>query len=106
MSRQNPARRDLDEVPPPSNMDPVTTEASPDVAPAVHVPEANLPLLLNSDAAAGFLGVGRATLYRLDMAGRVPRPIHLGRLRRWSRPELRRWVEAGCPARERWESKR
>jgi len=63
-------------------------------------------LLLEADDAAGLLGVSRSAFYRLDLKGLVPRPIRLGKLRRWSRLELRRWVEAGCPTRGRWEQTR
>jgi excisionase family DNA binding protein len=53
--------------------------------------------------AAEFLGVSRATFYRLDKKGGTPRPVHIGGPRRWRIDELRRWVAAGCPPRDRWE---
>lgn len=53
--------------------------------------------------AAVFIGVSRATLYRLDAKGLVPRAVRIGRSRRWRRDELRRWLDADCPSRERWE---
>jgi predicted DNA-binding transcriptional regulator AlpA len=100
------ARRDLDEVPPRSNMDPVTSEPLAVLAPRGRVPEACLPLLLDATEAAEFVGVSRSSFYRLDLSGVVPSPIRLSKFRRWSRPELRRWVEAGCPPRSRWETAR
>ena len=82
-------------------MDPVTTDL------AVETPAgAALPLLLDAADAARFLGVGRTTFYQLDMTGLVPGAIRLSKIRRWSRPELRRWVEAGCPPRHRWGAAR
>jgi predicted DNA-binding transcriptional regulator AlpA len=104
------ARRDLDEVPPASNMNPMSTEPTPEPAADDEVRgpvmEAALPLLLDSAEAARLLGIGRSTFYRLDVTGLVPRAIRLSKIRRWSRPELRRWVEAGCPPRGRWETTR
>jgi predicted DNA-binding transcriptional regulator AlpA len=82
-------------------MDDVTTDV------AVESPAgATLPLLLDAAEAARLLGVGRTTFYQLDVTGRVPRAIRLSKIRRWSRPELRRWVDAGCPPREHWERAR
>lgn len=34
----------------------------------------------------------------------VPRPVPLGRRTIWRVAELEEWVNAGCPARERWEA--
>jgi excisionase family DNA binding protein len=53
--------------------------------------------------AARFLGVSRATFYRLDKKGETPLPVWIGGSRRWRIDEFRRWVEAGCPPRDRWE---
>lgn len=62
-------------------------------------------LLLDAGQAAEILGMCRAMFYRLNSAGRVPRPIRLGgKLVRWRRGELTAWVAAGCPNREQWES--
>src|SRR5438046_1932144 len=48
-------------------------------------------------------GVSRATFYRLDKKGEVPRAVRIGKSRRWRREELRLWLDANCPSRERWE---
>ncbi len=61
------------------------------------------PLLLNAKQVGFMLNLSRATVYRLNAEGRLPRPVHLGRATRWRREELVQWVEAGCPSRERWE---
>lgn len=68
--------------------------------PAVHLSAA--PLLVSASVAAAILGIGRATLYKLDAAGDIPQARKLGKLRRWSRPELEAWVAAGCPSRVQW----
>jgi len=70
--------------------------------PAVAGP-VRLPLLLGAEAAAAYVGVSRSEFYRLDLTGRVPQAVRFGKLKRWSRLELLRWVEAGCPPRDRWE---
>lgn len=64
------------------------------------------PLLLGADQAAEFLGLSRSVFYRADLRGDIPAAVRIGRLRRWSRLELRLWVERGCPARHRWEAMR
>ncbi len=35
---------------------------------------------------------------RLADAGLMPRPIHIGRLVRWSKRSIDEWFAAGCPA--------
>jgi excisionase family DNA binding protein len=62
------------------------------------------PLLVPAVEAARLCGVSRAMWYRLLSAGRTPLPIRLGRRMLWRVSELKEWVEAGCPARERWEA--
>ena len=62
------------------------------------------PLLVPAAEAARLCGVSRAFWYSLLSAGRTPVPIRLGRRTLWRVSELKEWVEAGCPARERWEA--
>ena len=69
-----------------------------------HYPESSvIPILLDAEQVGLQLGVSRSTIYRLDAEGRLPQPVHLGRLTRWRREELAQWVQAGCPSRGRWE---
>ena len=63
-------------------------------------------LLVSADAAARLLGVSRSHFYSLLSAGQVPSPVHLGRAARWRAEELRQWVQAGCPNREKWEAEK
>lgn len=42
---------------------------------------------------------------RLDVTGKVPEPIRVGRSVRWRLKELAAWVRAGCPDRETWEAR-
>jgi len=62
------------------------------------------PLLVDAKTAAKLLSVGKTKLYELHAAGRVPLPIRLGRAVRWNAEELRRWADAGCPPRDRWQA--
>lgn len=61
------------------------------------------PGLLRRVAAARFCGVGASTWDRLTAAGRTPAPIRLGGSVGWSRRELARWIDHGCPPRAEWE---
>jgi predicted DNA-binding transcriptional regulator AlpA len=41
---------------------------------------------------------------RLDIAGKMPRPLRKGRKVLWKLAEIRDWVEAGMPDRQTWEA--
>jgi len=56
-----------------------------------------LTALLTIQEVAGLLNCSTRTVYRLNDAGRIPRPVRLGALLRWSRPEFEHWLAAGCP---------
>jgi predicted DNA-binding transcriptional regulator AlpA len=60
--------------------------------------------VLRAKDAARFLGISRATLYRYDARGVIPRSVKIGRCRGWRVEELRRWLDKGCPGRDRWEA--
>ncbi len=60
-------------------------------------------LLLSPEDVADLLDIGRSTLYRLSSAGKVPRPVKVGRSTKWRRREIEAWIAAGCPPRNRWE---
>ena len=64
------------------------------------------PLLLSVDEVAHLLGIGTSTAWRLHSSGALPQALRVGRSRRWSRDELERWVQAGCPSRAQWERMR
>lgn len=63
-------------------------------------------LLLSPKNLAFELGVSARTVRRLDMQGKLPMPIHVGRAVRWRRDEIRRWIDAGAPDRETWQAYR
>lgn len=60
-------------------------------------------LLVGAADAAAMCGVSRSTWWAFHSSGRVPAPIRLGGRTLWRADELRHWVDAGCPARERRE---
>jgi predicted DNA-binding transcriptional regulator AlpA len=65
---------------------------------------AERPLLLDARAAARLCGVSRSHFLAMHSAGKVPLPVRLGRRTLWRGAELAAWIEAGCPARDRWTS--
>lgn len=62
------------------------------------------PLALTSAEVARLLEISERHLWTLNLTGRVPRPIRLGRSIRWNAAELREWLQAGAPDRSDWEA--
>lgn len=63
-------------------------------------------LVLAAPEVAELLGISERHLWSLHAAGRIPRPVALGRSRRWVIDEIREWLTAGSPARDKWEASR
>lgn len=59
---------------------------------------------INTKELAKMLSVSVRHIERQDSAGRIPRPIRIGRSKRWRTDEITAWLEAGCPDRVTWES--
>lgn len=55
-------------------------------------------VLLDAIETGIVLACSPRTVARLSNAGRMPPPIKLGSLTRWSRRELDAWIARGCPA--------
>lgn len=69
------------------------------VGPNMGSPESPLtPLLIGADELAALLRISTRSLWRLLSAGRLPKPIRLGRSVRWRRVEVEIWINCGCPA--------
>ncbi len=52
---------------------------------------------------AELLHIGKSTVYRWDALGIIgPRGMKVGGRRLWDAEELKRWVDARCPNREKW----
>jgi DNA-binding NtrC family response regulator len=62
------------------------------------------PLLVTALEAAALCGRSLRCWRTWDSAGRIPRPVRIGRSTLWRAEELRRWVESGCPRRAEWET--
>lgn len=58
--------------------------------------------MLNAKQVASELGVSLRTVRSWDNSGRLPRPIRVGRVVRWSAEELARWIKSRCPHRDVW----
>jgi predicted DNA-binding transcriptional regulator AlpA len=65
-------------------------------------PEAEL---VDAAAVASLLSISNASFFRLAARGGVPSPIRLGRLVRYRRGEIDRWILLGCPSRIEWEQR-
>lgn len=63
---------------------------------------ATSPMLLDAREAARVCGVSRSHFLAMHSAGKVPLPVRLGRRTLWRGAELAAWIEADCPARDRW----
>ena len=59
--------------------------------------------LLTDVEAAALCGMSRSGWRGADAAGRIPRSLHIGRCCRWRAEEIRKWIDAGCPPRAKWE---
>jgi len=57
-----------------------------------------LPAMLDVRGVARFLGCSARHIYRLSDAGKMPRPVKLGHLCRWSRAAIEGWIAQGCPS--------
>lgn len=52
------------------------------------------------------LNVSLRQIWRLNSAGKLPKPIRLGGSVRWNRAEIQQWFGAGCPDRRTWEARK
>ena len=49
---------------------------------------------------ARMLNCSVRTVYRLNDAGKMPKPVRLGALVRWPRQAIEHWINDGCPVGE------
>lgn len=61
------------------------------------------PMLTRADMAKR-LRVSTTQVSRLVHAGRIPRPIELGKLFRWDADDVEAWSKAGGPTHDEWEA--
>ena len=67
-------------------------------------PTASDSWLLSAGDTAKLLNISPRHLAKLHAAGKLPTPVRLGRSVRWRADELRDWLAAGCPPRDRWNA--
>lgn len=77
--------------------------AQPDIAEPPGDAVTSQRLLWSAEELADVLGFGVRTIRRMEVEGRIPRPIAFGRYLRWDAEEIRRWISARCPHRDEWE---
>ena len=64
-------------------------------------PSAAESALLTVRQVATICGCSPQTVYRLSSDEKMPPPVRLGTLVRWSRLAVEDWIAAGCPACQR-----
>ena len=57
-----------------------------------------LPAMLDVGSVASLLNCSARHVYRLADTKRMPRPVKLGALVRWSRGSIEAWIRDGCPS--------
>ena len=62
----------------------------------VHLAPGGFPAMLDVQAVAHLLGCSQRHVYRLSDAGKMPAPVKLGSLVRWSTSSMREWIDGGC----------
>jgi len=62
------------------------------------------PLTVDARGLARLLNVSTSTVARLSAAGKLPRPVRLGRCTRWPVAVIERWLLFGCPDRRSFEA--
>lgn len=55
---------------------------------------------------ADMLGLSVRQIWRLNSAGKLPKPLKIGGSVRWKRAEIVHWFDAGCPDRRTWEARK
>ncbi len=60
--------------------------------------------LLNVKDVAARLRISQRQVWKLYSSGRIPAPVRISRSVRWREDLIDRWVELGCPNRERFEA--
>lgn len=64
------------------------------------------PLLLDAKRLAVLLSVGLRTIRSWDSSGRLPTPLRIAGVVRWSKVEIEAWIRAGSPSRIEWAALR
>lgn len=62
-------------------------------------------LVIGTRGVARMLNVSQRHVERLDASQLIPKPVWIGRAKRWRLSDIERWLERGCPDRVAWESR-
>jgi excisionase family DNA binding protein len=54
--------------------------------------------LLNVTEFAAKVGASKRAIWLWKDAGKIPAPLHLGRLVRWRASDVEKWIADGCPS--------
>ncbi len=61
------------------------------------------PLAISGSELAKQVGVSLRHIRRMDVMGKIPRPVRIGNAVRWLASEIEEWLENGAPDRRTWE---
>ena len=56
--------------------------------------------LLRAADVSRLLNISKRQVYRLADAGHLPGRVKLGKLTRWDREAIEKWIKAGCPVKQ------
>ena len=62
-------------------------------------------MLIDARKVARALDVSVRTIWRLNSAGKLPKPVRIQGSVRWDQDEIAKWVKAGAPDRFTWEQR-
>jgi excisionase family DNA binding protein len=57
--------------------------------------------LLTATQVAAVLSISKRQVWRLADSGILPGKVHVGRLARWRKDAIDKWIAAGCPNKTR-----
>ena len=60
-------------------------------------------LVIGTRGVARMLNVSERHIERLDASQLIPKPVWIGRSKRWRLCDIREWLKLDCPDRATWE---
>lgn len=59
--------------------------------------------LLSAKRVGEIMELSKRQVFRLNSAGKIPKPLKIGGSVRWNESEIFAWINSGCPDRQTWE---